>query len=333
MKNLNNRAPTIHSRFWLLALNIFMVIMISSCSSSSDSPPAFTPQNTLDGKILVLGSRVHETSNDLEIYVTGTDLNGDPLTVAQLEGVTVNVGVDSYVIADPELTVATVTGGGENILSLSLVTDWSNSTNGELAFVEGIFKQFLDKLPPLVYEAQVVTFSDEHKIQEDWSTNLTDLKTAVGAIHDPRNRTALYDSMGAALEGGTDLDSLVHDGVTDQCRPAHVMVVFTDGDDNESSGYTDTGLASIANLDKTVVIMLGTSDAKADVLTTLAGDYGAVVQVVDPSGLPIEVANWALSLSEMVKITLDQAVDVTGKAVSISLGSQTAEANPNTHCF
>ena len=330
MKNLNNRAPTIHSRFWLLALNIFMMIMISSCSSSSDSPPGFTPQNTLDGKILVLGSRVHNISTNLEIYVTGTDLDGTPMTAAQLEGVTVTVGADSYVITDPELTIAPVSGA-EDILSLSLVTDWSNSTNGELAFVEGIFKEFLDKLPPLMYEAQVMTFSDEHKVQEDWSTVVADLKTAVGVEHVPRNRTALYDSMGAALEGGTDLDSLIHDGVTDQCRPAHMLVVFTDGDDNESSVYTDTGLAAIANLDKTVVIMLGTSDAKADVLTTLAGDYGAVVQVAGPAGLPNEVSNWALSLTEMVKLTL--AVNVTGKAVSVSLGSQTADANPNTHCF
>jgi len=141
--------------------------------------------------------------------------------------------------------------------------------------------------------------------------------------------------MGAALEGGTDLDSLIHEGVTDRCRPAHIMVVFTDGDDNMSSVYTDAGLASIANLNKTVVIMLGTSDALPSVLTTLAGDYGAVVQVNDPSGLPVEIANFSAALTNMVTFTLDSAVNIGGKTLSVTLGSQTAEVeevDPNLNC-
>ena len=330
MKNLNNIAPTIHSRFWLLALNIFMMIMISSCSSSSDSPPAFTPQNTLDGKVLVFGSQVN-ASSDLVMYVTGTDLDGTPLTVAQLQTATLSVNAADYTDGDGNLTIAQV-AGTEDILSLSLVTDWSNSTNGELQFVSGIITSMLDNLPS-VFEAQVVTFSDEHKVQQDWTPNLTALKNAVTLPHPVRNMTALYDSMGAALEGGTDLDSLTHDGVTDRCRPAHMMVVFTDGDDNMSSVYTDPAdVASIANLNKTVVIMLGTSDALPSVLTTLAGDYGAVVQVNDPSGLPVEIANFSAALTNMVTFTLAAGNYVAGDTVSITLGSQTAVVDPNLHC-
>jgi len=330
MKNLNNRAPTIYSRFWLLALNIFMVIMISSCSSSSSNPPGFTPQNTLEGKVLVFGSQVDGVSGDLVMYVTGTDLDGTPLTVAQLQTASLNVDAASYTNGDGSLTIAQV-AGTEDILSLSLVTDWSNSTNGELQFVSGIYTDLLDNMPS-VFEAQVVTFSDEHKVQLDWSTDLTALKNAVTLSHPVRNKTALYDSMGAALEGGTDLDSLVHEGVTDRCRPAHMMVVFTDGDDNMSSVYTDAGLASIANLDKTVMIMLGTSDALPAVLTTLAGDYGAVVQVNDPVGLPVEMANFSAALTNMVTFTLDSSVNIVGKTLSVTLGSQTAEVDPNLHC-
>jgi len=301
------------------------MIMISSCSSSSSNPPAFTPQNTLEGKVLVFGSQVDTGgSGDLVMYVTGTDLDGTPLTVAQLQTATLNVDAASYTNGDGSLTIAQVTGL-EDILSLSLVTDWSNSTNGELQFVSGIYTDLLDNMPT-VFEAQVITFSDAAEIQQDWTTDLALLKAGVLKAHSVRNKTALYDSMGVALEGDGS------DGVTDRCRPAHMMVVFTDGDDNMSSVYTDTGLASIANLDKTVVIMLGTSDALPAVLTTLAGDYGAVVQVNDPAGLPVEVANFSAALTNMVTFTLDSTVNIVGKTLSVTLGSQTAEVDPNLHC-
>lgn len=334
MKNLNNSAQSIHSRFWMLVLNIFLMVLISSCSSSDDDPastPAgFTPQNTLDGKVLVLGSQVDAGSGDLVMYVTGTDLDGTPLTAAQLETAEVSVGATTYTHGDGSLTILPV-AGTEDILSLSLVTDWSNSTNGELQYVSGIYTELLDNLPT-VFEAQVITFSDAAEIQQDWTTDLALLKAGVLKAHSIRNKTALYDSMGAALEADPGDLTEADGGLIDRCRPAHMMVLFTDGDDNMSSVYTDAGLAAIANLDKAVMIMLGTSDAKADVLTTLAGDYGAVVQVNDPAGLPAEMDNFADSLIDMVTFTLDSTVDVTGKAISITIGSQTAVVDPKTRC-
>ena len=330
MKNLNNIAPTMHSKFWLLAVNIFLMLMISSCSSSSNSPPAFTPQNTLDGKVLVIGSQVDSISGDLVMYVTGTDLDGIPLTVAQLQTATVKVDAASYTNGDGNLAITAV-AGTEDILSLSLVADWSNSTNGELQFVSGIFTQLLDSLPA-VFEAQVSTFSDDLEIQQDWTTDLALLKAGVLKAHSVRNKTALYDSMGEALEADPGDLTEADGGIIDRCRPAHMMVVFTDGDDNMSSVYTASGLADIVNLDKTVVIMLGTSDALPAVLTTLAGDYGAVVQVNDPSGLPVEVDNFTASLNNMVAFTLDSAINIVGKTLSITLGTQTAVVEPNLHC-
>jgi len=306
-----------------------MVIMISSCSSSSSNPPGFTPQNTLEGKVLVFGSQV-DGSGDLVMYVTGTDLDGTPLTVAQLQTASLNVDAAAYTNGDGSLTIAQV-AGTEDILSLSLVTDWSNSTNGELQFVSGIYTDLLDNMPT-VFEAQVITFSDAAEIQQDWTTDLALLKAGVLKAHSVRNKTALYDSMGAALEADPADLTEADGGLIDRCRPAHMMVVFTDGDDNMSSVYTDTGLASIANLDKAVVIMLGTSDALPAVLTTLAGDYGAVVQVNDPAGLPVEIANFSAALTNMVTFTLDSSVNIAGKTLSVTLGSQTAEVDPNTHC-
>jgi hypothetical protein len=96
-------------------------------------------------------------------------------------------------------------------------------------------------------------------------------------------------------------------------------------------GLDHTGLATIVNDDGAVVIILGTVDAETDVLTTLAGELGAVVEVADPASLVTEVGQWASSLNNMVKITLDSSINTTGKTVGIAIGSEMVEVNPNTH--
>jgi len=331
MKTLNIISLTGQHSSWLVAIGFLALLLLSSCGGSSSDDPVFTPVNTLVGKVFVLGSQYDNDNDKLIMYVTGTDPNGNPLTLAQLQAASVTVGNTSYPSSGPELSVTDVVEG-DKILSLSLVTDWSNSTNGELGLVAGIYSQMLDNLP-LVYDAQVMTFSDALEIQLPWTeafigTGLADIKAAVSLPHSVRNMTALYDSMGAALEA--DPGDLT-DGLIDQCRPAHMLVVFTDGNDNKSFVYSASALAALANADKTVVIMLGTSDAIPGVLTTLAGDYGAVVQVSDIAGLVGEVHNWSASLKSMHKLTLS-GVYVPGDTVSITINSQTAVVDPNLHC-
>ena len=206
------------------------------------------------------------------------------------------------------------------------MTDYSDSTKGEVQFAPDALAQMLDSLP-LVYEAQVMTFSDDLELQLAWTEDVTAIKAAVSAEHSDSDKTALYDSMGIALEGDAVIDGLVG-----RCRPAHMLVVFTDGYDNQSSVYTDTGIGAIVNNDKAVVIILSTWKAETDVLTTLAGDSGVVVKVEDPANLVARVNKWARSLNSMVKITLDSSINITGKKVRIAIGSQSAKVDLNSHC-
>jgi len=315
---------TVYSIVWLPVLILLSLFLLTSCSSSTDSTSPFIPVNSLEGKVFVLGAQ-EDNSGNLEIYVNGTDLAGDVLSVADLQTATVNVNSQPYTNSHASLTIAEV-GPTDDFLSLSLVIDWSNSTNGELFLVSGIFTTMLDNLP-LVYEAQVITFSDNYEIQQTWTDDLDAIKAAVSFPHSARNFTALYDSMGAALQG----DSVIS-GLVERCRTAHVQVVFTDGEDNKSSVYTDTQIESAVNADKTISIMLGTSDANKNALQTLAGDYGAVVQVVDPNSLGAEVEKWVASLKNIVKITVDSAIYLNGQTVSITMGSQTVLVSPSSHC-
>jgi hypothetical protein len=327
MKTLNSIPHIGHFRSWVLIINLLALTLLTSCSSSSSSDSSTPPeaQNNLEGRVFVLGAQVDDFGN-LALYAVGTDLSGAALTVAELQTASVIVdGVSYNTNDDPELTITAV-GDGDKILSLGLLTDFSTSIKYDMDIVTDVLTQVLDSMP-LVYEAQVMTFSDKLETQLAWSEDSTAIKAAVLTAHSVRNHTALYDSMGVALEGDADTDGLV-----DRCRPAHMLVVFTDGDDNFSSVYSDTGLATIVNNDRTVAIMIGTGNAKIDVLTTLAGDYGVVVRAADQASLVTEVDKWASSLNNMVKITLDSSINTTGKTVGISVGSQITEVTPNSHC-
>jgi len=321
MKSLDIIPFTGHSRFWLFLINLLLLLFLSSCSSS-DSPGTFTPQNNLEGKVFVFGAQV-DGAGDLVLYINGTDLSGNPLTVADLQTASVTVGdTPAYNNNQPELEIIEV-NDGDNFLSLSLLTDYSNSTDDELDDIATLYEQLLDNLP-LVYEAQVITFSSNYDLKLDWTDAFTDLsaiEAAVALTHEPRDRTALFDSMGFALEGDLIVDG---DGLIERCRPAHMLVVFTDGEENESSIYTDKNiLTSLINDDAATVIMLGTSTADSAELLSLAGDHGAVVQVNNAASLVAEVANWSLSLQNMVKLTLKASTGFAGETVSITIGTQT----------
>lgn len=324
MKILNSIPLIGNFRLWVPVISLLALALITSCSPSGSSNSS-DPQSDLDGKVFVLGSQVDAFGN-LVVYAIGSDLDGDALTVADLKTAIVTVDDVSYNTKDdPELKITAVRGG-DKILSLGLLTDYSDSVKGEVNFVADILTQMLDSLP-LVYEAQVMTFSDVLETQLVWTEDLAAIKAAVLIEHSVRDKTALYDSMGVALEGDVDTDGLV-----ERCRPAHMLVLFTDGDDNSSSIYTDTGLGAIVYDDRTVVIVISTLNAKIDVLTTLAGDFGVVVQVADPASLVAAVKKWARSLKNMAKFTLDSSINTTGKNVRITIGSQTVKLNPGSRC-
>ena len=325
MKTLNSIPLIGHFGSWVLIIILLALTLLTSCSSSDSSTPP-EPQNNLEGRVFVLGAQIDDFGN-LALYAVGTDLSGAVLTVAELQTASVTVdGVSYNTNDDPELTITAV-DDGDKILSLGLLTDFSTSIKYDMDIVTDVLTQILDSMP-LVYEAQVMTFSDELETQLAWTEDLTAIEAAVLADHSVRNKTALYDSMGIALEGGVDTDGLI-----ERCRPAHILVMFTDGDDNRSSVYNDRDLGTIVNNDRAVVIILSTTrNVKIDVLTTLAGDFGAVVQVADPASLVAEVDKWASSLNNMVKITLDSSINITGKTVGITIGSQIVEVNPNSHC-
>ena len=141
-----------------------------------------------------------------------------------------------------------------------------------------------------------------------------------------RNGTALYDAIGFALEGDLELvgsPTTAGDGLIERCRPAHMMVVFSDGLENWSTTYTDRNvLLSMMNDSETVAIMLGTESAHQTELEVFAGDRGAVVSMSNTGRIASEIANWAISLQHIIKFRLKASTAYTNKIVTITLGDQ-----------
>ena len=340
MNNIHYIIAHILSRIWLLAFIVFTPIFLSACSSDSDDPPPFVPKVTLNAKLYVLGTQIDGDGN-LVIYVNGTDSEDNPLTLTELQAATVTVSdavaSNDYTNGGNTLVVESVTEG-EKILSLTLATDYSGSMNdSELNQIGDVYRMILNSLPK-VYEVQMINFSDDPHLRLDWTEAYND---SAGAISDAlaidtfwRNGTALYDSIGLALERDLSIigtSNTAGDGMIERCTPAHVLVVFSDGEENWSTTYTDRNyLKMLIENSQTLPIMLGTPGTNSieeqqnqrETLEFFAGERGAVVYVFDTGELTPQIENWASSLQSLVRFKLSPDTEFDNKAIRITLGNQ-----------
>ena len=327
------------------AATLLSPLLFSACNGEDPTP--FYPQNTLTSKLFVVGSQV-DTNGNLVLYVNGTDANGDPLTDTDLQNATVSVttttGTTQFVNGDSELSIQPVTVG-DKILSLSLITDYSGSIeDSALNDIGNVFRTILLNLP-MVYEAQIINFSDTYHLEIDWTEAATNYDDIVAATYRDdtiyRNGTALYDTIGFALLNDPAIvgtPTTQGDGLIERCRPAHMMVVFSDGmenpQDNSPNIYTDINeLTAMIESSETIPIMLGTSNADLPTLQTFAGSRGAVVQILNTAGIESEISNWAQSLNYMVKFSLTPASGFSGNTVTIELNGQTVTVSNPSDAF
>lgn len=345
MSKLHFILAHILARIWILIFVLAVPLLLSACSKDDDDPPPFVPKVTLNAKLYVLGTQIDADGN-LAIYVNGTDSDDNPLTVAELQASTVtvsdNVSSNDYNNDGTNLVIESVTEG-EKILSISLVTDYSGSMNDtELNQIGDVYRAILNNVP-LVYELQVINFSDDPHLRLDWTEAFTDATGVISAalvLDDSfhRNGTALFDSIGFALQrdlnnGGTS--TTAGDGLIERCTPAHMLVVFSDGEENWSTTYTDRDyLKALIDQSQTLPIMLGTPGTNSaeeqqnqrETLEFLAGERGAVVYVFDTGALTPELENWSNSLQHIARFKLSPDTQFDGKALRITLGNQSVTA-------
>ena len=235
---------------------------------------------------------------------------------------------------------------GDKVLSLGFATDYSLSiSDAELTTISGVFSSILEQLSPpnlpQIYEGIAINFSRLVVLEQDWTEDAAVLDAAFALDQDLldddffRNGTALYDALGVALQRDMVLedDSLGTGlGLVERCRPAHMQITFTDGEDNASTTYTTddplkVNLLPIIDDSSAVMIMLGSADANKDELIELAGERGGFAYAFDLATIESVVSDWASSLSHMVKFTLDSDTDYnavgTTITITIVLGGET----------
>ena len=290
-----------------------------------------TPEDNLLGRIFILGTQIDPQSGALRIFVNGTDKDGNPLQRTDFESATVSIdGIPVSINGIPVDTRDLVSDivAGDDVLSLGFVTDYSTSiSDAELAKVSDIYSIILDSLSPpnlpQVMEGMVINFSNSILVKQDWTEDPDLLKTAYQLDAGfSRQNTALYDALGVALKRDPAVDN---DGLVERCRPAHMLITFTDGADNASFTYTKETLLPIIQDSKAVMIMLGSLSADKTTLMNLAGNQGAFVYAYNLSGIQSTVQKWADSLSQMVKFTLDPATGFDAGSITITLGGETVE--------
>jgi hypothetical protein len=281
------------------------------------------PEDNLLGRMFILGTQVDQASGALRIFVNGTDNDGNPLQLTDFQSATVSIDGNPV---DPNRVSVDPIAAGDDVLSLGFVTDYSTSiSDAELAKVSDIYSIILDSLSPPnlppVMEGMVIDFSNSVLVKQDWTEDPALLQAAYQLDAGfSRQNTALYDALGVALKRDP---AVIDDGLVERCRPAHMLITFTDGADNASFTYTKETLLPIIQDSEAVMIMLGSLSADKTTLMNLAGDQGAFVYAYNLSGIQSTVQKWADSLSQMVKFTLDPATGFDAGSITITLGGET----------
>jgi hypothetical protein len=301
---------------------------IAAIGNINDLPPEClaqfpVPENSLLGRMFILGTQVDSASGALRIFVVGTDSDGNPLQLADFQTATVSIAGSPV---DPGLVSVEPVADGDDVLSLGFSTDYSTSiSDAELNAITSVYSLILDKLSPpslpLVMEGEVINFSNSVVVQQDWTEDAALLQAALQRDDSfIQENTALYDALGVSLQRDLALD---YDGLVERCRPAHMLIVFTDGVENASVTYTKDTLLPIIDDSRVVMIMLGNLYADKNELIELAGDRGAFAYSYNLAYIQNVVQDWAGSLSHMVKFILDPATGFDTGAITIELGSET----------
>jgi Ca-activated chloride channel homolog len=130
-------------------------------------------------------------------------------------------------------------------VSIGLVIDNSGSMYKKRPSVNKAALDLIEASNPQD-QAFVVNFSDEAFIDQDFTSNINQLRD--GLLHiDSRGGTALYDAVAASA------DKLVADGK----RPKQVLILITDGEDNASTLSLEQTIRRVQQLSGPVIYSIG----------------------------------------------------------------------------
>jgi hypothetical protein len=321
--------------FGLLA-SVVITLTVSGCRRATEPPQGDTPagQPMIPGSAGVIGIRaISELGNagdfELDLYVT--DSNGTPVTNLDPSSISIQSATDTMFSAVGLGVAAMATGGP---FSAELLIDQSNSMawNDPLKLRWKAADLLLEAVNPILTpadEIQLSTFNDYMfglASYGPFTHNGHDFDHAVDSLEYVLGPgTPLYDAMLA------ETDSLVMMGK----NPNKALIVFTDGDDNESNhSLWDAINYAKSNGVKVFAIALKTGinadsgatnlpEAKWALFNAAMATGGAVMQTPDPKqlvsyfgGLPKMIHGGNSYLKTKWHVSLPKQSSITGSQIN-----------------
>lgn len=284
----------------------------ASCKASLE---AYLPQpaSNFSSTVVILGSQ-EEADGSLTVYAHGADANGQAIDSAAWADVQVSVEVDGFaqVLAAGDFSMHLVADATGDLLSIGIVNDYSGSmVQGDLQTVASIETDLFSYVPP-VYEAEVTQFSSDVVVKQPFTTDQDALLGAVAYDESfDQQLTALYDGM------GTGLDSLLT-----RNRPLRLLIVATDGQENDSQQYTRDEIIALVAAENVPVLMLGALFAEPAELRSLAGSRGVYFYTPYYDDARAQVEQYLTSLSNLVAINIPPDARGDGPVVVEADGAQ-----------
>lgn len=276
-----------------------------------------SPSNNLGNRLFNLGS--DGKGGRPRLILSGTDGDGSALSFANMQDLELSLviaGIEQE-IPKSSYSVSRALDSASDLVSISLVGDYSGSMASEdIAQVSELFGDFTQHLTPIA-NFEVIYFSSEVVLQQSLSSDPELLNQALQENTGiPRSSTALYDAMG---KGAEDL--------ADSTRPGHVLIVGTDGMENDSSRYSKESLkAALAADEKLMVVIMGTFLSDVDEMQDLAGERGIFVYAKDVLAGKEAILSFSKSLRESVVVELSDLYKDASE-VKVKLGEATVNFN------
>ncbi|PYS52985.1 MAG: hypothetical protein DMF68_00575 [Acidobacteria bacterium] len=229
--------PVIHRFLFTAALALFLFAIAQPRALSQQKP---RPTPTPDAQDQV-GKEVI-TINEVRLPVTVIDKNKQPVT-----GLTKN---DFLIFEDKKQQEIRGFSDEKSSLPIYVVVlmDTSGSVAGKLKFEQEAAKNFIYTVTQTRKDrVAFATFDQDIKLHQDFTGKLDDLDKAIDKVGKPGNRTLFYDAIWQFCD--------------EKLRGApgrHVIVVITDGDDNNYSNATLKDAIDIAQRTETTIFAVST---------------------------------------------------------------------------
>lgn len=254
------------------------------------------PTSSFTRRLIVLGVQP-DADGARHVYLQGADARGDGFPASAFETLELEVtAADGSVtrLSAAELAVTRVADLDEETVAVSVVNDHSSTMRDEdLDAVAALERALFEHLPP-AFEVEVTAFSSESALVEPFTADVERAHAAVQpGDYVPRERTALYDALGAALER-----------LSERERPVRLLVVTVDGLDNASRELRAIDVARTIADHSVAGLTLGALFADGAELRALFGSRGVHFQAPTFADLTGELDAYLASLRDMVRITI-----------------------------